>query len=148
VGVEKQFLYNHVLENRDDLSALRHGSGKDLFEFYRQLIRLRLDHAGLRSPNIDVLFVHNDHRLLVFRRWGAGEDFLVVASLNNRAFDSPGYIFRAERLPDGHWKEIFNSDARVFGGANVGNMGAVIACFAGRAECVVPANGLIVFQRV
>src|SRR5262249_2060566 len=106
VGAVKDFLYGKVLENREDLLGLRKGSGKNQFEFYRQLIRLRLAHAGLRSRNIDVVFVHNDHRLLLFRRWGGGEELLVVASLNDRPFNQPGYVFRADRIPGGRWREV------------------------------------------
>jgi 1,4-alpha-glucan branching enzyme len=146
-GTQKKFLYNHVLENREDFNALRKGSGRFLFEYYSQLIRLRLAHPGLKSPNIDVLFSHNAHRLIVFHRWGDGEDFLVVASLNNRPFNNPGYLFHADRTPVGRWREIFNSDAAVFGGDNVGNLGQLLENSPGSFECVVPANGLVVFQR-
>lgn len=147
VGASKQFLYNKVLENREDYQAMRQGSGRSLFEYYRQLIRLRLNHPGLRSPDIDVVFVHNEHRLIVFHRWGGGQDFLIVASLNRCAFDQPSYLFHAERIPSGNWREIFNSDAADYGGANVGNYGRAIGNQAGSFECVVPANGVIVFQR-
>jgi 1,4-alpha-glucan branching enzyme len=147
VGAEKKFLYGQVLNNREDFAAMRRGSGAALFEYYRQLIRLRLAHPGFRSPNIDVLFVHNEHRLIVFHRWGAGEDFLVFASLDNRPFNNPSYRFRADRIPGGAWREIFNSDAAAYGGNNVGNYGRTIGNSPGFFECVVPANGIVVFQR-
>jgi 1,4-alpha-glucan branching enzyme len=148
VGAEKDFLYGKVLEHREDLQKLRSGSGRSLFEYYRALIRLRLAHPGLKSRQIDVVFVHNEHRLILFRRWGGNEDFLVVASLNNHPFNNPAYIFHAERIPDGRWREVFNSDAAVFGGNNVGNLGAEITTQHGTLECVVPANGILVFERV
>jgi 1,4-alpha-glucan branching enzyme len=146
-GAQKKFLYNHVLENREDYEGLRKDSGRFLFEYYRRLIRLRLAHSGLKSPNIDVLFTHNEHRMLLFHRWGGGEDFMVVASLNNQPFDNPGYLFDADRIQVGRWREIFNSDADAFGGNNVGNLGRAIDNLPGEFECVVPANGLVVFQR-
>ncbi len=146
-GAQKKFLYNHVLENREDFDALRKSSGKFLFEYYSRLIRLRLAHPGLKSSCIDVPFVHNEHRMILFHRWGAGEDFIVVASLNNHPFNNPTYVFRADRIPGGCWHEIFNSDAAAFGGCNVGNLGRTIGNSYGSFECAVPANGLIVFQR-
>jgi 1,4-alpha-glucan branching enzyme len=103
-GAQKKFLYNHVLETREDYEALRRGSGRFLFEFYSQLIRLRLFHPGLKSPYIDVPFVHNGHRLILFHRWGAGEDFIIVASLNNHPFNNPGYLFLAVRIPVVRWR--------------------------------------------
>jgi 1,4-alpha-glucan branching enzyme len=147
VGAEKDFLYGQVLENREDLQGLRAGSGRNLFEFYRRLIRLRLAHPGLKSRQIDVLFVHNDHRLILFRRWGGDEEFLVVASLNNHPFNNPSYVFRADRIPGGRWREVFNSDSAVYGGDNVGNLGAQVSTQPGILNCVVPANGILVFQR-
>jgi 1,4-alpha-glucan branching enzyme len=148
VGAEKDFLYGKVLENREDLLGLRKGAGEKHFEFYRQLIRLRLAHPGLRSRNIDVVFVHNEHRLLVFRRWGGDEEFLVVASLNNHPFNRPSYVFRAERIPGGRWREVFNSDAAAFWGDGVGNRDADVTTSPGVLECVAPANAVVVFRRV
>jgi 1,4-alpha-glucan branching enzyme len=147
VGAEKKFLYGAVLQNREDYASMRIGSGAALFEYYRRLVRLRREHPGFRSPDIDVVFVHNEHRLIVFRRWGGCEDFLVIASLNNRPFNNPSYLFRAERIPGGRWREIFNSDAAVFGGKNTGNYGRAIDNVPKAFECVVPANALVVFQR-
>jgi 1,4-alpha-glucan branching enzyme len=127
---------------------LRETTGKYLFTFYQALIGLRRANAGLRSPNIDVFFVHNDHRLIAFRRWDESQEFLVFASLNNAAFDRPSYLFHTARIPAGNWREVFNSDAAIFGGKNVGNAGATIGGPQGSFECVVPANGFVVFQRV
>jgi 1,4-alpha-glucan branching enzyme len=148
VGAVKDYLYGKVLENREDLIGMRNGSGKQHFEFYRQLIRLRLGHPGLRSRNIDVVFVHNEHRLLVFHRWDETEDFLVVCSFYNRPFASPGYDFHADRIPGGRWCEVFNSDAAVFGGDGIGNRGEEIETRPGALQCVVPGNGVVVFQRI
>ena len=149
VGSEKDFLYGRVLENREDLIRLRYGSGQNLFLFYRELIRFRRAHAGIRSGNIDVFFVHNEHRLIAFRRWSGGdEEFLVVGSLNNRPFDQPSYTFNASRVPGGRWREVFNSDASLFGGDNVGNRSAVIETVPTQLDCVVPANGFVILQRV
>jgi 1,4-alpha-glucan branching enzyme len=148
VGAQNKFLYGKVLRHREDLKVLREGSGRQLFEFYRAIIRLRRDHPGLRSRNIDVVFTRDEDRLIVFRRWGGGEDFLVVASLNNHRFDNPGYTFPADRIPSGQWREIFNSDSGMFGGGDVGNGGRTLSAAGGTFDCVVPANGLVVFERV
>jgi 1,4-alpha-glucan branching enzyme len=148
VGARKKFLYGRVLENREHLEGLGSGEGRFLFEFYKALIRLRKARPGLRSRNIDVLFSHDDDRLILFRRWDDAEEFLVVGSLNNRPFSNAAYRFQAERIPGGRWREIFNGDASVFGGDNVGNGGDTIAADAGSFTCVVPANSILVFERV
>ena len=41
-------------------------------------------------------------------------------SLNNRPFID-GYALDGTPLPDGRWREIFNSDSAFYGGSNIGN---------------------------
>jgi 1,4-alpha-glucan branching enzyme len=148
VATDTDFTYNNLLAGKVDLWGLRAGSGRGMFQCYADLCRLRIGHGGLCSRNIDVLFCHNEHRLIAFHRWDeGGDDLLVIASLNNRPFDH-GYIFYDFRIPDGAWQEIFNSDAAAYGGNNVGNAGRSLAAVGGRFEAVVPANGLVVFKRV
>jgi 1,4-alpha-glucan branching enzyme len=149
VGAEKDFLYGRVLENREDLRLLKAGSGQQLFKFYSDLIRLRRGSDALKNENIDVVFVHNEHRLIAFRRWiGPYGELLVVGSLNNRPFNSPSYVINAERIYAGRWREVFNSDAEIYGGDNVGNFGGIIENEQGRFECVIPARGFVVFQKL
>jgi 1,4-alpha-glucan branching enzyme len=148
VGLARPFLYDRVLEEREDLRELRDGKGRHLFAFYRDLIQFRLRRQVVRQGALQVMFVHNEHRLLVFRRVDASADLLVVASLNNRPFDDPGYGFSSGFLPDANWQEIFNSDAAAYGGKNVGNFGSAIASAGGYFHCVVPSNALLVFSRL
>jgi 1,4-alpha-glucan branching enzyme len=149
VGAQRQFLYGKVLANREDYVGLRGAEGANLFNFYTALIRLRLDplKPALRSRNIEVVFVHNADRLIAFRRWNETQNFLVIASFNNEPFASPSYVLRSDRLGDERWREIFNSDAKPFGGSSIGNFGGVRG-FPGGIDCVIPANGLLVFERV
>jgi 1,4-alpha-glucan branching enzyme len=147
VGFQNDFLYNHILSLREDFEGLRRTCGRLLFTFYSDLIRLRLDNPGLRSSAIDVLHVHDANRVLAWRRWGEGEDYLVLASLNNHPFRD-GYTIANPRLPDGRWREVFNSDSNRYGGDNVVNNGAVIPASGGDLHAVIPANGVIVLKRV
>jgi 1,4-alpha-glucan branching enzyme len=142
VGAQKDYRYNDFIDNREDLFGLRQGDGRFLFRFYQDLIRFRLSHPGLRSHNIDIVHVHNANRVIAFRRWDRNEEFLVVASLNNRPFAS-GYIIENPRLGGGLWREVFNSDAEVYGGNNVGNFGKAIFSNNGRINIVIPANGFV-----
>jgi 1,4-alpha-glucan branching enzyme len=72
-----------------------------------------------------------------------------LASLNDTAF-SNGYVVGTDswRLAAGGWQEIFNSDAAVYGGANVGNGGATLPVNNGQINAVIPAHGFVVFQKV
>ncbi len=147
VGAEKAYTYDKFSENKEDLEALRRGTGALLFGFYRDIIRLRLARSALRSPNIEVLHTDDAGRLLAFRRWDATGELLVVASLNNSAFDRPGYTLEHPALAGAGWREAFNSDAAAYGGDNVGNRGATLRTAGARLEVVVPANGVVVFER-
>ena len=103
VSASKPYTYDTFISNREDLLGARNGDGKPLFDFYRALIRLRLDHPGLQTREINVVGVHNSNRVIAFRRWSGAEDFLDLASLNNHPCDS-GYLFENNRIPDGTWR--------------------------------------------
>jgi len=100
VGASEPYRYDDFLEHREDFPALRRGVGSRLFRFYQDAIRLRLGHSALRSTNIEVVYMHNADRLLVFRRWDDSGDFLVVASLSNRDFPD-GYAIRNGNITGG-----------------------------------------------
>jgi 1,4-alpha-glucan branching enzyme len=147
VGSNQKFLYDRVLEFREDLQGERLTTGLFLFRYYSDLIRFRLAHPGLRTRSIDVLHVHNVNRVIAFRRWGDGEDFLVLASLRNAPF-SDGYVVENGRLPNGQWQEVFNSDAAIYGGNNIGNLGATSPSANGRFDAVIPSNAVVVFRKL
>jgi 1,4-alpha-glucan branching enzyme len=148
VGATLPYRYDDVRagrETREDLMGLRAGSGADLFRFYSDLIRLRLAHPALRARNCEVMHTHDENRICVFRRRGAGEETIVVGTLNNRAF-SRGYTIQDWRIADGRWREIFNSDAAAYGGSDLRNEGALTSA-GGVLTVNVPANSLLVLQR-
>lgn len=146
IGAQKPFRYIDFLQNREDLFGERQTNGQRLFRFYQDIIQLRRSHSGLRSHWIDIINVHNANRVIAFRRWDETEELLVVASLNNHPFGS-GYTLETSRLGDGQWREIFNSDAQIYGGDNVGNFGAIILSLNGHIHVVIPANGFVVLQK-
>ncbi|ACB73632.1 alpha-amylase family glycosyl hydrolase [Opitutus terrae] len=143
-GAVQRFKYNAVLAEREDLATLRSGTGAALVRFFADLNRLRRDHSALRSRNIDVLHVHNANRVLAWKRWDDAQSFLIVASLNDAAFDR-GYTIEHPHIEPGTWREIFNSDSRHYGGADVGNGGGSIWTGGGRFSAVLPFAGFVVF---
>lgn len=147
IGAQKPYRYQDFWQNQEDLLGEKAGSGARLFQFYQDLIRLRQAHAGLRSRQIEIVHVHNIHRVIAFRRWDEQEELLVVASLNNAPFTHE-YDLKHERLGNQQWQEIFNSDAIGYGGSNVGNFGETIAAMAGYLHLELPANGFVVFQKM
>ncbi|MHB9073246.1 MAG: alpha-amylase family glycosyl hydrolase [Desulfobaccales bacterium] len=145
VGASRPYRYADFINAREDYYALRQGAGANLFRFYQGLIRLRLAQPALRSPDLDILHTHDANRVLAFRRWQGSEELLIVASLNNNAF-ADGYVIYNDRIADGQWREIFNSDAAAYGGSGLASQG--LSPSAGGVFTVrVPANSVLVFQR-
>ena len=150
VGAMKKFMYGEVLNNREDLEGMRKSYGANLFAYYQALIRLRLNplYPALRSRNIDIVYVSNDNRLIAFRRWQFDQHLLVIASLSNHSFDRPSYTIISSQLGCESWREVFNSDSSSFDGNNVGNAGGLLPSGQGWLQSVIPANGLVVLERL
>jgi 1,4-alpha-glucan branching enzyme len=148
IGAQKRYTFNNFLSNREDILGERAGNGKTLFHLYQDLISLSRRFRSIRSHNIDILHQSNASRVIAFKRWEGDEEVIVVASLNNTAF-TYGYVIEKDLLaiPNAGWKEIFNSDAVIYGGKNIGNGGATIPSNQGRLNVVVPANGFVVLVK-
>jgi len=149
IGAAKYFRYNDFFVNKEDLIGERTGRGLNLFRFYRDLIRLVMAKAAARSRALDVIYRHNDNRVIAFTRSAAAQQLLILASLNDNPFDQ-GYFIRTDawRLAAGGWREIFNSDAAFYGGDNVGNGGATLPVNNGQVNAVIPAHGFVVLEKV
>ncbi|WP_121356324.1 alpha-amylase family glycosyl hydrolase [Flavisolibacter nicotianae] len=148
IGAQQPYRFNSFLAHREDITGERIANGGALFHFYQDLITLSRRLSCIRSRNIDIVHQSNQNRVIAFKRWSGQEEVIVVASLNNRPFDN-GYVIAkdAAAIPGGGWKEIFNSDAALYGGQNTGNAGAVIAAWPGQLSLVIPANGFVVLVR-
>jgi 1,4-alpha-glucan branching enzyme len=149
IGAAHPFTVGTFAANKEDLIGQKTGMGQFLFHFYQDLIRFVLGNSAARSNALDVIYTHNDNRVIAFTRTAPGGHLLVLASLNDSAFGS-GYAIATEssRLPSGGWREVFNSDAAIYGGANVGNAGAVLPVDNGEIYGVIPAHGFVVFEKV
>ncbi len=148
IGAQKPYTYNNFMENREDILGERIGNGKYLFRFYQDIISLRRRLRPVRSHNIDILHASNVNRIIAFKRWSDNGEIIIVASLNNRPF-TDGYVIEKDLLaiPNAGWKEVFNSDAAIYGGQNIGNSGAIIFSGYGSIITNIPANGFVIFAR-
>ncbi|HWQ68524.1 MAG TPA: alpha-amylase family glycosyl hydrolase [Patescibacteria group bacterium] len=148
IGAQKRYTFNNFLPRREDILGERAGSGKALFRFYQDLITLSRRLRSIRSHNIDILHQSNPNRVIAFKRWSGDEEVIIVVSLNTTSFAN-GYVIEKDLLavPNAGWKEIFNSDAAIYGGQNMGNWGAIIPSTQGRLNVVIPASGFIVFVK-
>ncbi len=147
IGAQKKYTFDKFKDNREDILGERNGNGKQLFRFYQELITLSRRLRSIRSHNIDILHAYNPNRVLAFKRWNGNEEVIIVASLNNAPFYS--YVIEKDLLaiPNARWKEVFNSDAAIYGGQNIGNGGAIIPSNQARISVVIPANGFVVFVK-
>jgi 1,4-alpha-glucan branching enzyme len=148
IGAQKPYAVKDFLSNREDIFGERNGNGRPLFRFYQEVISLSRRLGSIRSQNIDILHQSNANRVIAFKRWNGAEQVIIAASFNNAPFAS-GYVIGKDLLavPDAGWKEIFNSDAAMYGGQNVGNSGAILPSSQGRLTSVIPANGFVVLVK-
>jgi 1,4-alpha-glucan branching enzyme len=149
IGAAKPFRYYDFFLNKEDLLGDRTGTGHYLFRFYQDLIHLVTTKPAARSRFIDVIYHHNDNRVIAFTRSSPTQELLLLASLNDTPFDH-GYFIGTDpwRLPAGAWQEVFNSDAAIYGGDNVGNGGSTLALSGGEINAVIPAHGFVIFEKV
>jgi 1,4-alpha-glucan branching enzyme len=144
VGAQEPYRYNDFLQHREDLVGLSSGIGRFLFAYYRDLIALSRGTPAIRSRNVDAFLADDANRLIAFRRWDERDELLVVASFNPQAFDH-GYRMSHPRFAAKSWREIFNSDAKAYGGTGLGNEAALTAD-GSTLNPIVPASGLIVLR--
>lgn len=145
VGASLPYRYVGFSQARENYYTLRQGDGQRLFHFYSDVIRARSAHPALRSRNCQTVHVHDDNRVVAFHRWALGEDILVVGSLSNWAFRD-GYRLQSTNIPDGRWREVFNSDAPAYGGGGLLNQGDLVSQ-GGTLTINIPANSVMVLQR-
>ena len=146
IGATKDFTYTGFLENREDLHGERAGRGQKLFRFYADLIRLRRRHRALTSPNIQVTTIHNADRVLAFQRWRGVEHYLIVSSLSDVGFVD-GYSVAAPHDANGTWREVFSSDAEIYGGSGLSNPDPITTTD-GKLTIKLPARGFIVLRHM
>ena len=148
IFAQKSSKYNNIVEAKEDLYGERRGNGALMFRFYQDVLALNRQHSTLRSQGIDILHAQPEPRVIAFTRRLFGEDLLVIASLNNTAF-ADGYVIATDqgRLPNGQWREIFNSDGVAYGGGNMGNLSAALPASGGRIQVRLPAHSILVFRR-
>jgi 1,4-alpha-glucan branching enzyme len=146
VGAQKPYRYNDFLANREDILGETIRNGAKLFRCYRDLIDFSINHGAIRSGNIEVSVCHDANRVIAFHRWDGQGEFFIVGSLANAAFRS-GYRLSSPRLAGANWQEVFNTDSDSYGGTNVGNAGITFRAERDALNVVLPACGVLVFQR-
>jgi 1,4-alpha-glucan branching enzyme len=114
---------------------------RDLNNAYRKTPAL---HARDCEPEGFEWLVADDRENSVFAwlRKASGEKPVIVVS-NFTPAPRPGYVIRAPR--DGRWREIINTDAEIYGGSGMGNLGAVNAK-GGAMSVTLPPLATLMFE--
>jgi 1,4-alpha-glucan branching enzyme len=136
------------LANEPAHAGLQRLSG-DLNRLYRDCSALHTQ--DFESSGFAWIDCHDSaHSVLSWLRWGADGSFVVVA-VNFTPEPKTGYRIGVPQ--SGGYCEILNSDSRYYGGANLGNAGALVA-FAGEwmnqpahLEITLPPLAAVVLRR-
>ena len=117
--------------------ALRAGHHR----LYRELIALR-GQSGAFSANGPVrrVYTHNEDKVMAFSRQGDDGEYIVVANFSDT--DRHNY---SVNLPEGRWREVFNSNSSSYGGDNVGNGGSE---FGPGQGLIVPGSSALVLKKI
>jgi 1,4-alpha-glucan branching enzyme len=121
-GIPMLFQGQELLEDRwfDDAIALdweKASTNRGILRLHRDLIGLRRDRdgatLGLRGPNVAMLRVDQEAKVLAMHRWmdgGPHDDTVVVANFADRTLDDLRIGFPAP----GRWNVRFNSDSSTY----------------------------------
>lgn len=89
----------------------------DIYEFNRDLIKLKLDAVALAQNNLEIPHINNAENLISWRRWGNNGE-VVQFAVNFSASEKSFWI----NLPyDGEWHTVINSEWSFYGGSDETN---------------------------
>ncbi len=134
-------------ENRSlDWWILDQPSHRQLLDFVAELNKTYVAHSALWARDSDgAAFTRlgaptwNPNVIAFARRDWHGNAIVVVCNFSGVPISG----FELDLPEKGVWHEILNSDAEIYGGSGVGNMGVVHASESGRASMVLPPLGVL-----
>ena len=135
---------------------LDHAPHQGLRDFVRDLNRLYREHEALHardceSEGFEWIVVNDaDNSVFAFARFGENRSKPVVVVSNFTPVTRENYRLGFPRA--GCWREILNSDATVYGGGGLGNLGKIVArpekfgSFPASAAVLLPPLATIFFE--
>lgn len=107
---------------------------------YRELNELRASSDAFRADSpMNRIYTHNDNKVMAYERTDGKDRFIVVTNFSENDYSN----YRIDGMPAGNWTEVFNSNARDFGGTGFGNFGATGAFNEGMN---IPAGSSVIFK--
>ena len=107
---------------------------------YRALNELRASSDAFRADApMNRIYTHNDNKVMAYERTDGKDRYVVVTNLSGNDYSN----YRIDGMPAGQWTEVFNSNARDFGGTGFGNFGGTGAFNEGMN---IPAGSSVVFK--
>jgi 1,4-alpha-glucan branching enzyme len=98
-----EFKPKTIDENKIDWQLLGNPQNRELFNYYKSLIALRLQHPALQGDGLSFIHEDIDNQVLAYSRWAeSGEKLLVVLNLSGAALHDY-HIFNVPE--DGNWQE-------------------------------------------
>lgn len=112
-----------------DWHLLNYEPHKKIKKYMQDLNKLYKENKALYEVDFDwtgfewVDFSDATQSIVLFIRWSKNKEEMILVCCNMTP--TPRYDYRIGIPKFGFYREIFNSDSEVYGGANIGNMGGV-----------------------
>lgn len=135
-------------DNRLDWLRIGDDLGAPMQRMVADINNLRWNHPALRSPAGQITHTDPSNNVVAFKRWNnAGDVILVVVNAGDGQWDNTQYSVSLAG-DTGSWREIFNSQAPLYGGVNtVGNPGYVLDSRNGQLSISLASWSVHVFTK-
>ena len=136
-------------DHRLDWQQIGDAIGAPMQQMVRDINQLRWSHSALRSPAGFVVHVDDQNQVVGFKRYSLdGDVLLVVVNAGNGQWSGNAYGVSLAG-DSGTWREVFNSQAPVYGGIDtVGNFDTVLPAVNGQIWINLPSWSVLVFQKL
>lgn len=136
-------------DHRLDWEQIGDNVGAPMQQMVRDVNQLRWAHPALRSPAGFVVHVDDQNQVVGFKRYDlAGDVLLVVVNAGNGQWDGNQYAVNLAG-DGGVWRELFNSQAPLYGGiGTVGNFAIDLQAENGQLCISLPSWSVLVFSRL
>lgn len=110
----QEFIARDWFDDTDPIDWDEAGRKDKITRLYHDLIQLRLNKAGntagLLGQQTDIFHIHDDDKVIAYRRAGDGGDVVIVVNLSHKNWDE----YRIGFPSHGNWKCRFDSSSKFY----------------------------------